>query len=1106
MFFELEKAARRAAELGERRWRTAARIERFRAQEAGADGVHTDCPERVDGAELALGAEFNGRDRYQWLEQEVAVPQAADGCQVMGYFDFGQTGGGGNSGFEAMLYVDGVPYQGVDTNHRDVPLGAFAGRTVRLTFLLWSGLEGGGPVRTQYHRLLDARVGLRDEKLDRLYYLLTNLTESLRYLAPDSEEQAVLPGILDRTLALLDWDEENLAQTGAQALAYLEKALKELPGHHPATVYAVGHTHIDVSWLWRLKHTREKAQRSFATVLRLMEEYPEYRFLQTQPQLYRFLQKDSPALYAQIKERVREGRWEADGGMWLEADCNVTSGESLARQFLYGIRFIEQEFGKKCSFLWLPDVFGYSWALPQIMKLCGLKTFMTTKISWNQYNTVPNDLFWWRGIDGTEMLTYFVDVPAPGMAVDGRGSTYNGEITAETILGTWRKFKNKELSRETLISYGYGDGGGGTTRGMIENIRAINQIPGMPTVKPATAREFFDRIHENVAQTDRYVPLWDGELYLEYHRGTYTSQARNKWHNRKLENALGQIEWLASLAELAGGTYPAAALHDCWETVLRDQFHDVIPGSSIREVYKDTEKEYAAVWETLESLEREARRSLLDGADNDAAQETESGGNGGMAAVSELGEMSASAGQANGGNGGTAAVSEQRETYYSAARFADVSGAELLRLPEERDGVFADESGNALPAQRVEGGYLVEKALEPLEIGTIRFVPGKAGGEQAGKTAAPAQAGADDGVRHAATAPGGSGAGRGADGTFTVDIAGRMLETPHYIIRWEESGALTSLWDKENGREALRGKGNVLRVYEDKPLNFDAWDVDIFYTQKWEDMAAQEITCTECGALRAKIRFVYRYRHSLIEQELIVYANSRRIDFATYADWHESHRLLKTLFEVDIRATKATYDIQFGQVERPTHWNTSWDWARFEVCGHKWADLSESDYGVSLLNDCKYGYGIKDNVMGLSLLKSAKYPDTEADMGEHRFTYALLPHAGALGRQTREQGLLLNQPALCLRGRNAAGVGRLVTKDCRTVQLDAVKKAEDGDGYVIHLHECAGGRARVKIASDYGIKAYAPCNLLEEYEEKQSGSAFEAAFGPFEIKCYRIWL
>ena len=468
-------------------------------------------------------------------------------------------------------------------------------------------------------------------------------------------------------------------------------------------------------------------------------------------------------------------------------------------------------------------------------------------------------------------------------------------------------------------------------------------------------------------------------------------------------------------------------MHDCWETILRDQFHDIIPGSSIHEVYEDTAREYETLWSEVGDMQNEAVGVLCDTAKDS----------------------------------------------WSLMRFADIGCREAVLVTENRDGIFTDGDANVLPAQKVSGGWLVEKEIEPLSACVLRFTQGTP---------------------------------QAAESPFALDLEKRCLDTPYYRIEWEEGGAFTSLWDKENSRQVLKGKGNVLRIYEDKPMNYDAWDIDIFYGQKSEDIPACDIRCLEDGPLRMTLRFVYRYRASEITQDLLVYADNRRIDFSTKVDWHEDHRLLKTLFEVDIRATKASYDIQFGFVERPVHWNTSWDWARFEVCGHKWADLSESNYGVSLLNDCKYGYGIKDNVMGLSLLKSAKSPDTEADMGEHFFTYALLPHEGGLGEETFTQGILLNQPALCIPGAVKEQVGRFLKKDCDAVKIDAVKLAEDGDGFVVHMHECTGGRASAVLTSDYAIRAYAPCNLLEEYDGKTEADTIRADFGPFEIKCYRIWM
>lgn len=1028
MFFEIQKFAKRAEELESTRWLNMQSLQWFYKMDGqlGEDEVYTQCPGDFSGEIVHLGEEFNGRDRYLWLRREVNVPAAREGCEPVARFDFGKTGINNKFGFESLLYINGQPYQGVDGNHREVVLTPYAGQTVELTFLLWSGLEGGGPKKTQYHRLQVAQVGYLDKKADKLYYLFKNMSDTAGWLTDEIPEKHEIVNALEGVCARLDFDSDRIHESAADALAYLENALAAMPKNSPVTVYATGHSHIDVTWLWRLKHTREKIQRTFSTALRLMEEYPEYHFLQTQPQLYSFIKKDRPDLYEKIKQRIAEGRWEVDGGMWLEADCNVTSGESLARQFLYGIRFIEQEFGKKCSYLWLPDVFGYSWALPQIMKLCGLNTFMTTKISWNQFNEMPNDLFWWRGIDGTMMLTYFVNGPnnTERSVNFGKVSNYSAEIAPLVTVGAWKRFKNKDLTRNVLISYGFGDGGGGPTRQMVENMRAIRQIPGIPDMKSAGPGEFFDKLHESIESTDRYVPVWDGELYLELHRATYTTEGKNKWHNRKLEYALTEAEWLTTLAMLKGAEYDRQRFHDCWEQVLCAQFHDTIPGSSIREVYEDTDKIYAGVWDDVKALCTAACDHLAEPAENT----------------------------------------------WSVVRFADTGVKSLAQIPQTGEGVFLDGEGNVLPAQQTNGGWLVEKAWEPMAAQVLRFVPGKT---------------------------------NKAENPFCLDMEKGVLHTPFYSISWDENGALTSVFDKENNREVLSGKSNILRIYEDRPVKHDAWDMDIFYTQKYEDAKLESVSCTEAGPLRLKLKFTYTYRASRFEQEMAVYSGSRRIDFVTHALWQESYRLLRALFQVDVRSTKATYDVQFGHVERPTHWNTSWDWARFEVCGHKWADLSESNYGVSLLSDCKYGYSVKDDVMGISLLKSSKYPDTHADMGEHDFTYALLPHDGCLGAQTVEQSISLNQDVLSIPG--ALRTGAALKKNCDSVKIDAVKPAEDGDGFVIHMHECLGGRASVELELGDGLGAYASCNLLEEYETKCEGTKIRVDMKPFEIKCFRIW-
>lgn len=1032
MFLTTDKLERRMRELENFRFVGMQTIAPMAAMEGelGVDEVYHGLPEKVEGSTIRIGDEFVGRDRYLWTQKTVTLPQHRDGCQVYGLFDFGKTDGGNNGGFESLLYVDGHPYQGVDTNHTDVHLEDFAGKTVELTFLLWTGLEGGGPKRIFHHRIRQADIGWLHTETDELYYLAKAMVKTIRLLEDTSTARYRLTQALDRAFAKLDWDADRFHNSVTPALAGLKEELAAMKKDSDVTVNVVGHTHIDVAWLWRLKHTREKAQRSFSTVLKLMDEFDEYIFLQTQPQLYQYLKTDSPELYERMKARIAEGRWEADGGMWLEADCNLSSGEALTRQFLYGMRFLMQEFGCRCQYLWLPDVFGYSGALPQILRGVGIDTFMTTKISWNQFNSMPHDLFKWRGIDGSEVLAYFITTPEVGHEVDSRFSTYNGMISPRSVLGSWKKFRDKNLSNETLISYGFGDGGGGVNRNMLKMRRAMEQLPGLPHVKPSRADSFFKRLHSAVENTDQYVHTWDGEMYLEYHRGTYTSQAWNKMMNRRLELALAEVEWLSELALMAGGEYDQQALVSSWQTVLRNQFHDIIPGSSINEVYEDCHQEYGS---TADTLRRLAARAL----DTLCAPEKDA---------------------------------------YTLWHFGSFARRDQVFIPETRTGVFTDENANRLPAQKTENGYIVSVELPPLAGMTIRFAAAEA-------LAAPS--------------------------AFQVDMAQRTLCTPFYEVQWNRQGRLTSILDRENQRQVVAPgeEANALRVFEDKSITYDNWDIDIYHLFSYEDVELTgEPELLECGELRTVLRFRYGYRHSSFVQDVVFYADNRRIDFVTEADWHECNRVLKAQFPTTIRSTRATYDIQYGHVERPTHFNTSWDYARFEVCAHKWADLSEEGYGVSLLNNCKYGHSTKDHVMSLTLLKSSKYPATECDMGHHAFTYALLPHAGTVAAgDTIEESVKLNLP-LRVQKDAAASFTPVLRSDSRNVYIDAVKKAEDDDCLIVRIHECRGGHATATLIPGVPVTAWQPCNLLEEPTgEKTHAETIQTTLHPFEIQTFRIW-
>ncbi|WP_284640055.1 alpha-mannosidase [Paenibacillus silviterrae] len=1048
MFWTIEKLEARIVELQPYRYRDAVPLEnlRMKRDDEGANGSYPT--EEGDWSAVKLGDRWKGRDIYRWLAADAFVPSGWTGRNVLARFDLGTTGGGGNSGFESLLFLNGQLYQGVDTNHGEVFLPEeLIGRQARFRLRLWSGMGGYQPAAVMEHQLKRAELVWLDEAADDLYYTGRAALDTAKQLGDSQAERHELLSVLDQAFRLIDWSRPSSAgfyESVSTAREQLRTALAALPKRHPVEVQCIGHTHIDVAWLWRLTHTREKAARSFSTVLRLMERYPEYVFLQTMPQLYAYVKSDYPELYTQIKERVQEGRWEAGGAMWLEADCNLTSGESLVRQLLYGTRFFREEFGVECKYLWLPDVFGYSWALPQILRKAGIEAFMTTKISWNQYNRMPHDTFIWRGIDGTDILTHFITTPDPGGREGAFYYTYNGGITPFSIQGIWNAYRDKALNQKLLLSYGYGDGGGGVNRDMLEMRRRLADMPGLPQVTTGRADSYFDELKERVEQTKEYVHTWDGELYLELHRGTYTSQAETKRSNRKLELALREAEWMNVLSAVQSGSwtqYPGQALYDAWILVLRNQFHDIIPGSSIREVYEDSREEYA-----------EAKR-LTDNAWKQAAE--------GLAASR--------------GSSTELGVTVLNSAGWERSGLVQVSGDAA-----EASGKWTSPEGEPLLAQRTAGGdWLIEaKGLPSLGYSFLRYMP------------------ADSSV--AAASP------------FVWSETG--IHTPYYELEWNDAGQLTRIYDRQAGRSVLapQSRGNVFQVFEDKPKSrHEAWDIDIYYQEKMREVTLFEgATLLEEGPLRAVIRFRWKYMDSTLEQNLIVYSGSRRMDFVTRVDWQERRQLLKVAFPVEARAVEATYDIQFGNVKRPTHWNTSWDYARFETVGHQWADLSERGYGVSLLNDCKYGYDIKDNVMRLTLIKSAMVPDATADQGLHEFTYALLPHEGdwVQGNTVRE-AWDLNQPLSYSLAQPELGAFSLLQLTADHVLVDAIKKSEDEDAIVVRLHEYTGRRGQVTMKAGLPVSGWQECDLLERAEgARVAGQELTFDIKPYDIRTFLIYL
>jgi alpha-mannosidase len=790
----------------------------------------------------------------------------------------------------------------------------------------------------------------------------------------------------------------------------LDAELARLSADHPrrGRLALAGHAHLDLAWLWPLEETRRKAQRTFHTAVDLLGRYPEMTFTQSSAELHEQAREADPELFARVRELAADGRWEAAGGMWVEPDMNMTSGESIVRQLLYGQRWFERELGSRHRLAWLPDCFGFTPALPQLLRGAGIDCFFTIKLTWSETNRFPHDLFWWEGLDGSRVLAHSFDNDVPrGGALGG----YNGDPGPDALLSVWRNFRGRLVHPESLFTIGHGDGGGGPTADMVEEVRELAAFPALPEVAFTRLDAFFERLRQ-AAETAR-VPVWVGELYLELHRGTLTSQGRTKRLHRRAERDLVAAEVADSLCELLGAGRPEADLSGTWRLLLRNQFHDILPGSSIAEVYGRANEELAAVVRTARYATRSALARLA-------------------AAVAPPGDAAA-----------------------ALVVNPDLAARPLrLVLPEPLPGAQPVEEGWALTGSAPVTG---------LEVAVV------------------------------------VGAERPAAGATAEHL---RLENDFLRVRLAEDGCLASILDKRAGRELLDGMGNQLWVYVDKARAWDAWDLDPDYAAQGEPLGRPEsIEVTERGPHRAAIRLAWRHRASTVVQSVRLWSNSPRLEFATQLDWHDRRLLLMARFPLAVRSPDATFETAFGAVERPTHRNTGWDAVRYEVAGHRFADLSEPGYGVALLNDGRYGHHALGNELGLSLLRSPIYPDPSADEGRHELTYALLPHAGPWqSGEVLMEAEDLNRPLLALACR-AGGPARrrVLTVEGLPLALAALKPAEDGDGLVLRLYEPHGARAAARLALPDGWRAASELNLLEDRVGEP-----DLGFRPFQVRTYRL--
>ncbi|MGW1528303.1 alpha-mannosidase [Streptomyces sp. NPDC001588] len=942
-----------------------------------------------------------------WFRMSGRVPENWAGKRVEAVIDLGFVGDWPGNQAEALVHLtDGTPLKAVNPLNQYVPIADPAVGGEEIHYLVEAAsnpdiLAGGfarptplGDVLTAGDKPLytfrRADVAVLDEDVWHLDLDLQVLRELMAELGEHDPRRHEILHALDRAMDALDLD--DVSGSAAAVRAVLGPVLSR-PAHASAHVVSgVGHAHIDSAWLWPIRETKRKTARTFSNVTSLADEYEEFVFACSQAQQYEWVRDNYPRVWARIQESVKKGQWAPVGGMWVEADGNLPGGEAMARQLVHGKRFFIEHFGVETKGVWLPDSFGYTAAYPQLAKLAGNEWFLTQKISWNQTNKFPHHTFWWEGIDGTRVFTHFPPV-----------DTYNACFSGEEMARAVRNYQEKGSATRSLAPFGWGDGGGGPTREIMERARRLKDLEGSAKVVVEHPDAFFEAAREEYPD----APVWVGELYLELHRATYTTQARTKQGNRRSEHLLREAELWATTAALHAPdwSYPYERLDRLWKTVLLHQFHDILPGSSIAWVHREAEAEYARVAAELEELTAEAVAAL--------------------------------------GGGGP--------RVFNTSPFPR---AEVIRTPEGGTAYVEVPAGASAPLTGGSGPAAVTAGENVLDNGLVR-----------------------------------------------VEVA--------------EDGTLSSVRDLRADREVLADPGNLLRLHTDLPNYWDAWDIDKHYRNRYTDLLeADSVTVVENDPLLGAIRVERTFgTGSRITQTITLRAGSPRVDFETEIDWHETEKILKAAFPVDIRAAHSSAEIQFGHIQRPTHTNTTWEAARFEVSGHRWVHIGEPGYGVAVINDSTYGHDVTRTVrddggttttVRLSLVRAPRVPDPEADQGRHRFTYSLLP--GASIEDAVAEGYALNLP---LRVADSAGAPEpVVSVDGDGVTVEAVKLADDASGdVVVRLYESRGGRAQGVLRTGFALAGARVTDLLErplEDAERDADGGVRVVLRPFQILTLRL--
>ena len=1061
--------------------------------EVPGDMAHGEIPPNAastpNAGPLNLGGDFQPP---VWLYREIEIPEGFRGYKVRGSTLKLDIHVGGNEGLMITTFANGNMIARTDEDGQ-VPITLTTNAQpadkiiIALRVLPSAGIGccGGPPQAKLEHAqlLITPPVNRPDPAVLRLELLSGQLLVAAYPDGKAEREQTLDAAVKAIDIKALDDADQKAFDASLRASQSKLDALR--PYMKQFSISAIGNSHIDMAWLWPWTETVEVVRNTFGTALDLMNEYPDFKFTASTAQAYTWIEEKYPAMFKQIQQRVKEGRWEVIGGMWVEPDLNMPDGESLVRQILYGKNYFKAKFGVDIKIGWNPDSFGYNWQLPQIYTRSGIEYFVTQKLLWaHEFTTFPYRLFYWQSPDGSKMLTYFPSDYAN--AIDpvkmARDSSVYGPAMWKYNGGTNSAPPD---SLRMMYLYGVGDHGGGPTRVDLDTaLRWQKSDVVYPKLQFSTATDFFAELKQH--QSELKLPTWDGELYFQYHRGVQTTQSETKRGNRKNEVLILNAEKLASIDSFFGAAYPQSGFNTSWEKILFNQFHDVLPGSGIGINYVDAARKYAET----SRFSNDTIHTALD----DIASRVKSEG------VSVLvfnplswprtEEIEVEAQFPN-------LPSHLRVMYRDTSVGPDAKWlqSEIVNSDTSTGKVKVRILATDIPAL---GYKLIElQATSPrFDLGNIQTEAGSA------QTPRP--------LLH---------------GTAT------SLENEFLRVTIDpKTGCMTSLFDKRNNTEALAqgvqgtgapatlpdGKpcGNLLQAFVDKPKKWDAWNVDADFIENHTDLTqAEEVKLIENSPLKAVIRVRYKWQNSEFIQDITMYPDVPRVDVHMQVDWHEKHILLKVAFPLNVRSDKATFEIPYGTVERPTTRNTPAEKSQFEVPALRWGDISDATHGFSLLNDSKYGYDAKDNVLRLSLLRSPEWPDPNADQGHHEFTYSLYPHAGTWrDGMTVRHGYDLNYPLLAVAttqhpGTLPAQQSFFSTKEDNVV-ITAIKQAADGSGTIVRFYEWAGKKGDIHLALPQAAGAAWQTNLMEQPEGSLSlangGSALTVPTGAYEIKTVKL--